>query len=172
MSKVEVWQTYKEPDTQSLRAFEKGEYGLVQGLIEEEAARLDGFVYDDIRSKGRLFTRFRLVKLPLSEYLEYEFWNYRVRAGLGEVVHVVDQTGTEGSLPSCSNFDFLLFDDEVALIHDYGMDGLQVGGWLVATRDALDRLASIVTNLREQSVALETFIGAHQLRLAGEAQAG
>ena len=135
------------------------------GLVAEEAL-LDGFVYDDIRSKDRSLTRFRLVKLPLTGYLEWEFWNYRVREGLGEVVRIVDRTGAEGDLRSSSCFDFLLFDDSVALIHDYGTAGLQVGGWLVSSRDVLDRLGRTVADLREQSVALEGFISAHQLRLA------
>jgi hypothetical protein len=82
--KAEVWQTYQEPGTQSLRTFERGELDKVRDLIAEET-RLDGFVYDDIRDKGRSFTRFRLVKLPLTSYLEWEFWNYRVREGLGKL---------------------------------------------------------------------------------------
>jgi hypothetical protein len=164
-SKVETWQTYQEPGTQSLKAFESGEYGKALGLIAEEAL-VDGFVYDDIREKGRAVTRFRLVKLPLTDYLEWEFWNYRVREGLGEAVRIVDRTGDEGGLPSSSWFDFLLFDDSAALVHDCGTDGLQVGGWLVTSRYVLDRLGRTVADLREQSVALEGFIRAHDLRLA------
>jgi hypothetical protein len=108
-----------------------------------------------------------LVKLPLTSYVEWEFCNYRVRGGLGKVVRIFDRTGALGDLPSSSHFDFLLFDDEVALVHDYGTNGLQVGGWLVASRDILDRLSCIVTDLSEQSVALEGFINAHHLTLAG-----
>jgi hypothetical protein len=169
MLKVEAWQTYQEPGTRSLRAFKNGDYREVRDLVSEEA-RLDDFVYDDVRDKGRHFTRFRLVELPLSEYLEWEFWNYRIREELGEVVLVIDKTDSTDELPSRSYFDFLLFDGDAALIHDYGTDGLQVGGWLATSDDVLDRLGRTIASLRQESVALERFISAHHLRLPGEGQ--
>lgn len=155
--KLEAWQTYQEPDTKSLRAYENGEIEKVEQLIEEEA-EADRFVYEDVRKNGTPFIRLRLVKLPLSKYLEWEFWNYQVRQRLGETIMVIDQTSDPMTLPNSSFFDFLLFDDSVALVHDYGRDGLQVGGWLVTSREALRRLSDVAVSLEERSMPLDMFI--------------
>jgi hypothetical protein len=49
-------------------------------------------------------------------------------------------------------FDFLLFDSQAALIHDYGSGpvGRQVGGWLTRVPRTLDALAAIVDDLRSR----------------------
>jgi hypothetical protein len=169
MEKVETWQTYQEPETQSLAAFENADYRRVGQLVEEEA-KLDGFVYDDVQHKGRSFVRQRIVKLPLTSYLEWEFWNYRIRARLGEIVQVIDHTNSRDDLPNASFFDCLLFDNNIALVHDYGTDGLQVGGWLVTSQVVLDRLAGTIAGLKAQSVPLETFIAEKRIELPGEGQ--
>ena len=155
--KVEAWQTYQEPETQSLRAYLAGQYDQVEQLIEEEAEQ-DQFVYDDVRRNGTPFVRLRIAKTPLPEYLRWEFWNYRVRARRGETILVIDRTDDPRSLPNHSAFDFLLFDDHAALIHDYGLDGLQDGGWLVASPETLGRLMGIATSLREEATPLDSFI--------------
>lgn len=167
--KVEAWQTYQEPDTQSLRVFEQGDFAKVRSFVESEA-QLDGFVYDDVRNKGRSFVRARIVKLPLSRYLEWEFWNYRIRMKFGEIVKVVDQAGSDLPLPNHSYFDFLLFDGSRALVHDYGQDGLQVGGWEVTSSEAIKRLTRVSDDLRSSSVDLEEFIATNGVVLRGTGQ--
>jgi hypothetical protein len=169
MFKVEAWQTYQEPDTKSLRAFENGRFQEVRSLVEAEAGLAD-FFYEDIQGKDLSSVRARIVKLPLSPYLEWEFWNYRIRIRLGELVRVVDYTGAPESLPNQSYFDFLLFDRTRALVHDYGTDGLQIGGWEVASGEAIDHLSSIADELRIQSIDLESFISSHKIKLPGDGQ--
>jgi hypothetical protein len=167
MDKVEVWQAYSEPDARSYSAFLLGDYGQVLGLIEAET-RAEGFVYDDIRTKGKTLTRQRVVRLPLTPYLEWEFWSYLVRSALGDDVWVVDVTGIPAALPDPGLFDFLLFGRDAALVHDYAPGGVLDGGWLVTARTALERLADLVAGLKSRSVPLEVFIAGKGLRLRGE----
>jgi hypothetical protein len=63
------------------------------------------------------------------------------------------------SLPNEQYFDFLLFDDSTALVHDYGTDGRQVGGWLVTEPEILRDLEATVVGLRRGSQSLSAFLG-------------
>jgi hypothetical protein len=160
--KSECWQTYQEPDTKSLYEYQAGNYDRVQPLLETEAD-FDREVYEDVRANGTPFVRLRVVKLPLSLYLTYEMWNYLVRANLGETIEVLDVSGDPRALPNYAHFDFLLFDDSAALIHDYGTDGLQVGGWATSSTETLKRLGEITEHMRWVAMPLANFLRLHRI---------
>jgi hypothetical protein len=83
----------------------------------------------------------------------FEMWNYLVRARLGETIEIAVAPESDArSLPNHSYFDFLLFDDKAALIHDYGLDGLQVGGWVTQSPSTLRRLAETANQMRQAAV--------------------
>jgi hypothetical protein len=155
--KVEVWQTYQEPDTGSLHAYMSGNHAVVRALLEIEANH-DRAVYDHVQRTGTPFIRLRAVTLPLTPYLTYEMLNYTVRARLGETIEIADLTADRRPLPNPRSFDFLLFDRDAALIHDYGHDGLQVGGWLTREPAVLARLTRNAAALRRRAVSLDGFL--------------
>lgn len=156
--KLECWQEYQEQESnRSHDAFKAGDRELATRLLASEA-EADRSLYADVQSSQLEYARVRLVKLPLTSYLEYEFINYKIRAAMGENIEIVI-VGSGVTLPSEENFDFLLFDDRVALVHDYGTDGLQVGGWLVEESMVVQRLQEHVTSMRARSVPLAEFLG-------------
>ena len=57
-------------------------------------------------------------------------------------------------------FDFLLFDDASALVHDYGtgLVGLQSGGWLIRDPDALAALERKAVALRGSARPIREFM--------------
>lgn len=153
--KVEAWQTYQEPDTKSLQAFIAGDAESALRLLREEAdSELD--VYNALAKKQVSFIRLRLIVRPMPVYLRWELLNYAVRSDerYGEDVRIVDLTGKVSRLPDEDHFDFLLFDTSRALVHDYGNDGLQVGGWLVEDQAVLVRLEVLARGLLSESVRL------------------
>ncbi|WP_322749643.1 MULTISPECIES: DUF6879 family protein [unclassified Frankia] len=162
--KFECWQTYQEPDTRSLHEYQHGNFDVVQSLLEGEA-EFDREVYEDVKKKSIQFIRVRLVKLPLSEYLMFEIWNYVVRSRLGESIEIVDLSDDGRPLPNHSYFDFLLFDATAALVHDYGTDGLQVGGWLTTSSDALKRLKAMGERVRLESIPLDDFTAKQSIEI-------
>jgi hypothetical protein len=162
--KSETWQTYQEPGTESLREYTRGNFGAVERLLEAEAD-LDRDVYDRVRANGTPFIRLRTVRMPLTPYLSFEMWNYVVRARRAETIEIVDLSDDPRPLPNHSYFDFLLFDEEAALIHDYGHDGLQVGGWLASDAAVLSRLARLAADIRSRSVPLDEFVRTRGIRL-------
>ncbi|MBT8226986.1 MAG: hypothetical protein HKP61_13335 [Dactylosporangium sp.] len=83
-------------------------------------------------------------------------------AGLSYVI--CDRSDDPWPLPSAECFDFVLFDERVALVHDYGQDGLQVGGWQVDSPEALDRLCDTAHMLRQRSEPLDDSVQRHNIR--------
>lgn len=157
--KVEVWQTYQEPGTASLEAFESGDLTRAESLVRAEAdAEID--VYRTFRRKGVPFARLRVIEQPLTAYLRWELLNYVVRSEprYGEDVRTVDVTGQVERLPDADHFDFIVFGAEGALVHDYGTEGLQTGGWLVLETEVLDRISGIARDLRARSRPLSDFV--------------
>jgi len=155
--KLECWQAYQEPETKSLHAFLKGDRARVPELLKAEAER-DKPIYADVLARDIDYARIRVVRRPLTPYLQWEMLNYDVRAAMGENIVIFDDTGNTEPLPNDSCFDFLLFDRRVALVHDYGTNGLQAGGWLVRSPAVLERLEEIAISLRQQSIPLSEFV--------------
>ncbi|ADP83488.1 DUF6879 family protein [Pseudofrankia inefficax] len=156
--KSECWQAYQEPETRSWLAYQRGDHSAVPGLLEAEAAG-DQSIYDAAVRNGTPFVRMRLVRFPLTEYLTFEMWNYVVRARRGETIEIaVVPDDDPRPLPNHSYFDFLLFDDRAALVHDYGRDGLQVGGWVTTLPSTLRRLAETAAKARRTAVPLDMFL--------------
>src|SRR5215470_5805918 len=127
--KLECWQSYREAETnKSQAAYDRGDVETARQLLEREA-EADRPLYEDVRRRGIEYARVRLVREPLTPYLEYELLSYRIRTEMGENIEVV-HCEPALHLPNEQHFDFLLFDQHTALIHDYGTDeiGFQVGG--------------------------------------------
>jgi hypothetical protein len=154
--KLECWQTYQEPATESLPEFLRGDRRRVLELLRTEAAA-DGVLYADVARRGVEYARVRLARVPLSRYLEWELWSYRVRQCLGERILLVS-VGPGLPLPNERDFDFLLFDRSVALVHDYGEDGLQVGGWLVDDPPVLRQLERRALEREREAEPLADFL--------------
>lgn len=143
--KIECWQSYLEADgVRSQKAYREGNSGLARELLREEA-KGDQPLYDEVKARKLEFTRVRLIALPLTGYLRYEMINYEIRRELGENIEFVTPP-----LPVTDYFDFLLFDEHTALVHDYGTGpvGHQVGGWVTHAAGPLDRLADLAAELR------------------------
>lgn len=157
--KLECWQAYKEPSTRSLAAFFEGDLTATERLLREES-EADRKLYADVRRKGIDFARIRLVRRPFTSYLKFEFINYQIRESMGETIRVLELSD-RAPLPNETFFDFLLFDRDAALVHDYGEDGLQRGGWHIEKSSVIDRLETIVEAARKQSVDLIEFMAMH-----------
>jgi hypothetical protein len=155
--KLECWQNYREQEfNRSQDVFMAGDIESATRLLKEEAEE-DRSLYEEIKSRKLDHTRIRLVKKPLTPYLEYELISYKIRLAMGENIEIVLFDGGI-PLPSTEFFDFLLFDDSLALVHDYGTDGFQVGGWLTEEPEVIRRLEEIAVDLRSRSSPLAEFL--------------
>jgi hypothetical protein len=166
--KLECWQEYQEIQAAaSQEAYNRGDPSLARELLRGEAES-DQPLYEDVRRRGIDYARLRLVKLPLTPYLEYEMTAYSIRAEMGENIEVTEIPGGVG-LPSADYFDFLLFDSAVALIHDYGCGavGVQSGGWLVRDPKVISTLEGIALGIRAHAMPVGDFSAARKADQAG-----
>jgi hypothetical protein len=94
----------------------------------------------------------------------FEMWNYVVRARRGETIEIAVVPADDlRPLPNHTQFDFLLLDDQAALIHYYGLDRLQTGGRVTNSPSVLRRLAGPAAMIRKSTVPLRTFLAEHGL---------
>jgi hypothetical protein len=155
--KLECRQTYQERDTnKSQEMYNKGEIDKARELWRQEA-KADQPLYAEVKSRGLDYARIRLIQEPLTPYLEYELMAYRIREAMGETIEVV-RCAQDLNLPNDKYFDFLLFDRHAALIHDYGDEGLQSGGWLTTNSDVIAWLERAAIDLRQNAVPLRNFV--------------
>jgi hypothetical protein len=159
--KVECWQEYQELGAaESQHAYNRGDIALARDLLRREAES-DRPLYEEVERKSIDYTRLRLVRLPLTGYLEYEMMAYVIRAEMGENIRIA-KFPADFALPSEDYFDFLLFDRRIALIHDYGTGavGIQSGGWLVRNPQSIARLQDKAMAIRGFSEPVGSFLTA------------
>jgi hypothetical protein len=154
---LECWQTYVEAEAnQSQEAYNRGDVSKARELLQQEA-EADQPLYEEVKWRGINYARIRLVQEPLTPYLEYELMSYQIRATMGEHIEVV-RCDTTLRLPNEDYFDFLLFDQHTALIHDYGELGRQAGGWLSEDGGVIARLETTALALRQTAISLVQFL--------------
>jgi hypothetical protein len=157
--KLECWQSYQEVEgNESQEAYNRGDIAAARDRLLQEA-EADRPLYEDIRRRGIDYARIRLVQEPVTSYLKYELIAYEIRAAMGENIDVV-RFDPALRLPSEDHFDFLLFDQHTALIHDYGSgdSGLQSGGWLTHSMDVITSLEQEALKLRRNAVPLPRYL--------------
>jgi hypothetical protein len=84
------------------------------------AARLS-----QLAETGRHVRRVHVLTRPLTEYLEFEFEEYRRNVAAGEDTRILDIT-LRGN-PGLPNQDFWMFDDEHVVLMNYATDGAEIG---------------------------------------------
>ena len=137
---------------------DRGDVDAARKLLQQEADA-DRPLYDEVQRRGIEYARVRLVQEPLTAYLRYELLSYRIRAQLGETIEVV-RCDSNLRLPDDRHFDFLLFDEHTALIHDYGTDeiGLQTDGWVTHDPTTVAALEATIIALRHDAEPLHRYL--------------
>jgi Family of unknown function (DUF6879) len=157
--KLECWQQYQEAETnESQAAYNRGEVEAARELLQQEA-EADRPLYEDVNRRGIEYARVRLVQEPLTAYLRYELLSYGIREQMGENIEVV-RCDPVLRLPNDEYFDYLLFDHDTALIHDYGTGevGRQTGGWVTQDTTVVARLEAAITSLRANAEPLARYL--------------
>jgi hypothetical protein len=161
--KLECWQSYQEAEgSESQEAYNRGNIATARDLLLREA-EADRPLYEDVTARGIDYARIRLVQEPVTPYLKYELIAYEIRAAMGENIEVV-RFDPVLRLPNEDHFDFLLFDQHTALIHDYGSgdSGVQTGGWLTHSMDVITSLEQEALKLRRNAVPLPRYLAGSQ----------
>lgn len=144
--KVERRQSYQEPGNPSYEALVAGDWERAIALAAHTHDE-DKQTYAELRDKGVEFLRLRVVDPPLTEYLRWEFEHYKITNELGEDIRIVRLPDIAELDDSMGLSDFLLFDHNAVMVHDYGTDGILRGGWLTTAPAQLREVDDIVASL-------------------------
>jgi hypothetical protein len=88
----------------------------------------------EARRAGKTVRRVRVVRRPLTDYIQYEFaWGFVYNVEAGEDIRVLDLTDQPG--PQLPDHDFWLFDDTTVVKLLYRPDGTQEGRELLVDPD-------------------------------------
>lgn len=154
--KLERLQNYEEPTDNSYKCFLDKD---LEGAKRELEIRIHNQIdlYKSIFKKSADLVRVRIVDFPISDYLKYEFISYKISALYGEKILIVNSEKIP-SLLEDNISDFLLFDNQLALVHDYDLNGLQRGGWKVSDPDMLENYQNLKVELITASEPLGAFL--------------
>ncbi len=85
--KLETYQSFREPDDSSWRAFDSGDWNQAIRLIDERREEIQEPVK---QVHGFEMRRVRIVEKPFTPYIQWELYYIRHRAQAGEDIRVID----------------------------------------------------------------------------------
>lgn len=154
--KLERLQSYQEPSNTSYCAYRDGDKSRAQELLWENVAAEAGdftkFARDNVQQ-----VRVRLVELPLSDYLKWEFDVYRLVAQFGQRILVTDITNDSKTSLLSRASDCIIFDRKVALRNHYDEQGVMRGAWLTEDPQIVSQYLQTFQEARQRSVPLAVF---------------
>lgn len=107
--KLERGQTYAEPGDPSWEAFDRGDWAASMRLLEERREDLKRY-HQENAAGGTRTRRIRIVRLPLSRYLQWELHLLKLRDETGGLIRIlldadVAALEDEGPLPDIYTMD-------------------------------------------------------------------
>jgi len=155
--KLETRQEYQESGNLSWELFSKGD---LEGAMEALASfrQKDVPLYSSLAEKNVRFLRLRPVVLPLTSYLRWELGAYAFNEAHGESIYFVERALEANLFDSYAHHDFVLFDERLALIHDYDFQGTIQGGWELNSREGMLRLRELYQLLLDHAEPYREFL--------------
>lgn len=130
--KWESRQTFREPGNDSWEAFQTDNWQEAMRLAVEPDEQLEKF-YRIAKNRGVAFQRCRLIKLPLTPYLQWELALLRLRTPMGETVRLL-------GLPPAdeSHIELISIDEHYLYEISYDDHGELVGARRTQSRQPLE----------------------------------
>lgn len=156
MRKIEVGQSFSEPGNPSWEAFSTGDWNRSLQCIDEHAPETRQY-FEGLRDAGKQAARVRVVELPLTEYLVWEF-NVLVRsATFGEQIRVIERAKARNLTDEIPIDDFVAIDDVVAYRVLYDAEGLNVGAERTTDRGQVRAIVAAFEVLFARGEPIDSF---------------
>lgn len=144
--KLERLQTFREPGSESWRAFADGRWAEALRLTEARRPDMVEY-YRKIADRGFYTRRVRVVEKPIVPYLQWELHLLRLRDELGGSVRVVDAGQVAGRERAGLLPEIVTLGSTVMYELIYDRDGLQHGGVRYTDRELIERWRGIIKDL-------------------------
>ncbi|MFC0546208.1 DUF6879 family protein [Kutzneria chonburiensis] len=154
--KLERRQTFREPRSESWRAFAAGDLAQARRLTDARRPELAEY-YQKISAHGFYTRRARIVEQPISPYLRWELHLLRLRDELGGAARIVDakqvaELERNGQLP-----EIVILGDAVMYEVLYDDDGVGQGGVRYTDRELIERWRNITKDLYEAGEKIDVY---------------
>jgi hypothetical protein len=154
--KLERLQTFQEPEDESWRALDRGDWTTALRLIEDRDADLHP-EFQKMADLGIQLYRVRVADRPITPYLQWEFHIFRQRQRAGENIHVIG-SGQIGHYEKNSVFpEIVTVGTDVMYEIWYDETGVQQGGIRFADRNLTSRYQEIIQDIYSTGEELENF---------------
>ncbi|HEX4224350.1 MAG TPA: hypothetical protein VHZ97_18420 [Pseudonocardiaceae bacterium] len=165
--KFERQQTFREPDDDSWREFDQGNWARSLEVFEQRRPQLLTEARED-SDRGIQLYRVRIVAEPISPYLLWELNALKVRAECGEKIRVVDaglieEFESAGDLP-----EILTLGPDTVYQVLYNEAGELDGAICSTDRADVERWVSFIAELYEKGEDIQAYFGR---RVAGRTPA-
>ncbi len=155
--KIESRQTYIEPGNKSYEQMKSGNMDAAIAMIPIVRSS-DHELYSNLKDRGVDFVRCRPLTLPLSEYMKWEIECYKYNIRYGERIFITDKKEFQGLFSNLVLHDFMVFDRNIAFIHDYNFLGEIQGGWLIQNQSHIDQLICLFGLIKSVSMEFNYYI--------------
>jgi hypothetical protein len=153
--KLEAQDLYLEPDEPSYVAFEAGDQAKAVELFRDRLSA-DDIYLRDVTAKNLDYTRVRIIRQPLSEYLSYELRTYQLSARYAQRIFIIgEQIASE--LGYSVSHDMMLFDDYAQFILAYDSGGSLTQVWLTEDLEVIRLQNDLADALVKHSLSLGLF---------------
>jgi len=160
--KLETRQNYTERGSKSLEEMIKGNIENAVNLLPMERA-CDVNLYMSLKNKNVDFIRCRPVVLPLTDYLKWEIQGYHFNAQFNEQIYFLHRNQEKIIFDKLALHDFMIFDKDVAFIHNYDDNGEILGGWKTINSDYIKNLIYIFGLIKSVSQKYDYFLKINNL---------
>jgi hypothetical protein len=155
--KLETKQIYIEPGNESYEFMLKGDVDTSIKMMEESLSE-DDATYKDLQSRGVDFIRCRPIQYPLTDYLKWELETYKITSEKGVRIYCCEYNTAKHIFERVATHDFMVFDSDIAFIHNYDENGLIRGGWIVNDPKDIFTMQSIFISIKAISSPFRFFL--------------
>ena len=153
--KYEALQFYDEGSDSPLFDFTAGDYETFVDRLTVSRSEEKPFIKSVI-DRGVSRSRLHRAVLPMSDYMQFEFYSYLFTSAIGEKIRYVEDSAAESSIGSGLS-DFVCFDRRLILAQIYDSGGSLEGAYRIESQDAVSSVCEAYDALKELSVDFREF---------------
>lgn len=154
--KLEVLQEYTEFEISSWDDLDNEVFSdkilQVQNSILSQKELFKGEI-----EKGIVSNRIRYVSFPLTKYVLFEFNAYLIATEIGENIYIIDSKSIIEDIDGKYFCDYLMFDNERILIHDYD-NGILKGAYYSEDKNEIAPYLEVKNKLEKKGIPFMQYI--------------
>jgi hypothetical protein len=154
--KLERLQTFQEASDKSWDAFVEGDWGRALRLLEAQRSSFTEF-YQKSERDGFRISRVRVVEHPITPYLQWELYLFRLRSQCGESIRVIDAGQVEGFEKNGILPELVTLGTEVMYEIVYDENGRVQGAVRFRDRELIVRCQEVIQDFHSAGEDVESF---------------